>query len=116
MGPLGKLGKRAFVALLCLSLGVWSLAPSVSHVPTIIATPQDHAELTAQHGHSHGFEDDIYWAVHGHGHDAADHDHNQAALARGVSEPVPEDRDAWRLRPSPERPAPVFRIERPPRA
>lgn len=71
------------VGLLCLSLGVWSVAPSVSHAPAIADAAELYAELVADHGHDHGFAADVMWAMHGHSHDAADHDHNPATLVRG---------------------------------
>ena len=80
-------------------------------------TIQDHLEIIADHGHSHGFEEDLYWAMHGHNHDTADHDHSQAFISviDGVSNAVSFG-DIWRLRPSPGEGRHAFRIERPPRA
>ncbi|MGI9356184.1 MAG: hypothetical protein ACR2PF_13610 [Rhizobiaceae bacterium] len=60
------------MALVCLSLVVWSIVPATAHTSTVIETVQDHLEMIAEHGHSHGFEEDLYWAMHGHAHDAAD--------------------------------------------
>ena len=117
MKSLRTLGETAFAALLCISLVVWSVVPSATHAPTVFETIQDHREMIADHGHSHGFEEDIYWAMHGHNHDAADHDHSQAYLVFGTgSDPVIEYRDAWRLKASPGGVHRAFRIERPPRA
>ncbi len=107
---------EALAALLCLSLVVWSTLPSISHVPMLVETLQEHAQMIAEHGHSHGFEEDLVWALHGHGHDAADHDHSQALAVRGdVSDPI-LGQSALPFRPSQEGPYGVFRIERPPRA
>lgn len=36
--------------------------------------------MIEDHGHSHGLELDVLWAMHGHQHDRADHDHNPAVL------------------------------------
>jgi len=117
MRVLATFGRRAFAALLCLSLVVWSAAPAATHAPTVFETIQDHLEMIADHGHSHGFEEDLYWAMHGHSHDAADHDHSQALAALGDrSLPTSAYRDAWRLRASPGGGHHTFRIERPPRA
>ena len=117
MAHLRTYGRDAFAALLCLSLVVWSVMPAATHAPTVFETIQDHLEMIAEHGHSHGFEKDLYWATHGHSHDAADHDHSQAflSLARGT-QLVFAQRNAWRLRTSPDGHHHTFRIERPPRA
>jgi hypothetical protein len=117
MRPLATFGRQAFAALLCLSLAAWSVLPAATHAPTVFETIQDHLEMIADHGHSHGFEEDLYWAMHGHSHDAADHDHSQAFLALGDrSHPMSAYRDAWRLKASPGGNHHSFRIERPPRA
>lgn len=111
-GPMRRLW--AVVAVLCLL--TWSLAPTVSHVPTVLKTLQEHAQMVETHGHSHGLEEDLIWAMHGHSHDAADHDHSPAALvaapvfgpARRMSALRYSARDIhWT--------PPVFRLERPPR-
>jgi hypothetical protein len=103
--------------LLCLSLVVWSVMPAAAHAPKLFQTIHDHLEMIADHGHSHGFEEDLYWAMHGHSHDAADHDHNQALPAFGDRlDTAPAFRDAWRLQGSPGAGHRAFRIERPPRA
>lgn len=111
------MGRRLFVVLSCVTLVAWTLAPSSSHAPKVIETLQAHAEMVADHGHSHGLEEDLAWALHGHSHDVADHDHTQAVLSqvRVVGVPV-----AWRTASarfsathwSPPR----YRLERPPRA
>ncbi|WP_371061430.1 hypothetical protein [Rhodosalinus sp. 5P4] len=114
---LATLGRQAFAAVLCLSLVVWSVMPAATHAPTVFGTIEDHLEMIADHGHSHEFEEDLYWAMHGHSHDAADHDHSQALLALGDrSNPTSAYRDAWRLKASPGGGHHSFRIERPPRA
>lgn len=116
MAPLRTFGRHAFAALLCLSLVVWSVMPAATHAPTVFETIQDHLEMIADHGHSHGFEEDLYWAMHGHSHETADHDHSQALLEFGDrSGPMFGARDAWRLAASSGGPSGVFRIERPPR-
>lgn len=117
MRPLRTLGKRAFAALLCLSIAIWSVMPATAHAPTVFETIQDHLEMIADHGHSHGFEEDLYWAMHGHSHDTADHDHNQAFVAPGDRTHLAySHRDAWRIRASTDGHRVNFRIERPPRA
>lgn len=116
MRPSRTFGRRALVALLCLSLVVWFVTPTTSHIPTVFETIQAHQEMIADHGHSHGFGEDLYWAMHGHSHDAADHDHSQAFLALGDKlAPTFDVRDTWRLNSSGTT-SRIFRIERPPRA
>lgn len=117
MRHLATNGRRAFAALLCLSLIVWSVMPAATHAPTVFETNQDHREMIADHGHSHGFEEDLYWAMHGHSHDVADHDHSQALLTLDDrSHPTYAYQDAWRLKASHGGGHHTFRIERPPRA
>ena len=114
---LATLGRQAFAALLCLSLVVWSVMPAATHTPTVFETIENHLERIADHGHSHGAAEDLYWAMHGHSHDVADHDHSQALAALGDrSHPTPAYRDVWRLRTSPGGGPHSFKIERPPRA
>lgn len=109
--------RTLFAVLLSLSLVVWSSMPSVAHIPTVIETIQDHLEMIADHGHSHGFEEDLYWALHGHGHDAADHDHSQVFLIVGPkAEPVVNPGEIWKLVAYTNKQSRTFRIERPPRA
>jgi hypothetical protein len=74
-------GRRALAALLCVALLVWSVLPATSHAPAIFETLQQHAEMIVEHGHSHGLEEDLAWAMHGHGHDSSDHDHSPVILA-----------------------------------
>lgn len=117
MRPLATYGRQAFAALLCLSLVLWSVMPAATHAPVVFETIQDHLEMIADHGHSHGLEEDLYWAMHGHSHDAGDHDHNQAYLAFvDRSHPTSAYKDSWRLRASPGGGHHTIRIERPPRA
>lgn len=112
-----NLGQKALAALICLSVVVWSVMPVATHAPTMLETLQDHAEMIADHGHSHGLEEDLFWAIHGHSHDAVDHDHSQAFLPLDDgSQPTAGSRDAWRLRSSQQIADRNFRIERPPRA
>ncbi|WP_296424778.1 hypothetical protein [Yoonia sp.] len=113
-----RFGKMAFAALLYLSLVVWTVMPAATHAPAaFVGTIQTHIQMIAYHGHSHGVEEDLSWAMHGHNHDAADHDHSTAFLAFSTgSQPFFTDKDARRLRPSRQGPHPNFRIERPPRA
>lgn len=110
-------GQKALAALLCLSLLVWSIMPSIAHAQRIADTLQEHAQTIAEHGHSHAVDQDLLWALHGHSHDAVDHDHGHAMAALGdKSDLVPGKRDTWSLRPSRDGPYRLFLIERPPRA
>ncbi|KZX99085.1 hypothetical protein A3747_20675 [Sulfitobacter sp. HI0076] len=106
-------GRSLLAVFLCTAL---SLMPAFSHAPLIFETIQDHAEMIAEHGHSHGLEEDLAWAMHGHGHDTADHDHSQAILIAGrISQPFQGYWDLKRPDTSDAGPWPVQRIERPPR-
>lgn len=73
--------RRLFIVLTCTAVIVWSVMPWFAHAPTVFETIHDHLEMVEDHGHSHGFEEDLYWAMHVHSHDVVDHDHNQAFLA-----------------------------------
>lgn len=108
--------KRLFAMLTCMALIVWSVMPSFSHAPTVFETIQDHLELVESHGHSHGFAEDIYWAMHGHSHDMADHDHNQAYISKlPRTEPVATVSPLWLQIATSGGPTRHFRIDRPPR-
>ena len=117
MQPWRKLGQQALAVVICLSVAVWSILPMATHVPDVLDTLQDHAEMIATHGHSHGLAEDLAWALHGHSHDAMDHDHNQAFLtAAQDSVALDHGADLWRFHPAPDMAYRVFRIDRPPRA
>lgn len=111
------LAGRILTALLCLSLVGWSILPTLSHVPRLAETLSEHAQMSAEHGHSHGLQEDLLQALHGHSHDAVDHDHSPAlAVAAAGGDVWPCAQDAgplWAARSGPHR---FFRIERPPRA
>jgi len=121
--------RTAFAAVLCLSLILWSVMPSVTHAPEALETAQTHPEVIAEQGHGHGHahghvhehenqhEHDLDRLLHGHSHDAADHDHSQAVLvARAPTGAQAASRDGWRFRSSDIGAYRVFRIDRPPRA
>lgn len=110
-------GRQGLLAIACLALVVWSIAPSASHVPRVIETLQEHAQMIATHGHSHGLEEDLLWAMHGHSHDAADHDHSQAVLlpSRQAHSHIATKAD-WRGLSVEQGSPPHFRLDRPPRA
>ncbi|WP_417261810.1 hypothetical protein [Celeribacter sp.] len=108
--------RRVFLALSCLALIFWAAAPTSSHVPTVFETFQEHAEIIATHGHSHGLEEDLIWAMHGHSHDVVDHDHSQAVfLPARFAKASAETSVEWRSAARTDWSAPHFRLERPPR-
>lgn len=111
------IARAIFGALTCLALILWSVMPSFTHAPRVFETIQDHLELVEDHGHSHGFEEDLHWAMHGHSHDVADHDHTQAVLTVVPhSEPFAPLTEALQSLGSSSGPSRHFRIDRPPRA
>lgn len=117
VGRIAEWARQAFAVFACLCLLVWSLSPTTSHVPTVLQTLQEHAEMIETHGHSHGLEEDLAWAMHGHSHDAADHDHSQAVLLAppGTASAQQFSALTYVARDTHWAP-PVFRLERPPRA
>ncbi len=117
MTTLRTIGKAAFATLLCAAMLVWSVMPATSHAPAILDVLQEHAEMIAEHGHSHGLEEDLAWAMHGHSHDSVDHDHSQAVVPRPDLSPQPLDiyRTSWRLSSATANTLRTDQIERPPR-
>ncbi|MBR2656297.1 MAG: hypothetical protein IKD58_07390 [Loktanella sp.] len=116
MQMLKNIGRTAFSALLCLALLAWSIAPASNHAPSVFDVIADHREMVAEHGHSHGFKEDLEWALHGHSHDVADHDHSPAVLAIGTGSVTAwGHRDSWHIQASLEGPHRIYMIERPPR-
>lgn len=112
-----RIGRRLFAALALVAVVGWTLLSPSTHTPQVIETLQAHAEMIAEHGHSHGLEEDLAWALHGHSHDVADHDHRQAVrLATGASDDSIETSARWRGFATAHWSPPVFRLERPPRA
>jgi hypothetical protein len=118
MTALRTAGRAAFAMLLCVAVLVWSVVPTTSHIPAVLDVLQKHSEMVAEHGHSHGLEEDLRWATHGHSHDSADHDHSQAiVLGPDLSaQPVEIYKTAWRLSSASANPLRIFLIDRPPRA
>lgn len=43
-------------------------------------------QMTADHGHSHGEIADLFWQLHGHGHNVIDHDHSHAFIEPAVGQ------------------------------
>jgi len=112
-----KAGRQTLLSLLCVAFAAWAVDPDLAHLPKVMSVLEDHAQMVAEHGHSHGFEEDLAWALHGHPHDHADHDHGTELLVEGHEvaqlSSHPEVRPASRPRDGPR---PIFRHERPPRA
>lgn len=102
--------------MLSVCIIVWSAAPKVNHIPNVLDTVHDHLQVVADHGHTHGLEEDIFWALHGHSHDSVDHDHSPAFVQ--VISPISvckEFSDRWQC-PTFDLPSPLpYLIERPPR-
>lgn len=117
MTTLRTIGKAAFATLLCVAVIAWSVMPTTSHAPAILDVLQEHAEMIVEHGHSHGLDEDILWAAHGHSHDSVDHDHSQAVVPGPNRSPQPLDiyRTAWRLSSATSNTLRIYQIERPPR-
>ena len=117
MACVKQVTESIFVALVCGALVLWSVGPAFGHAPRVFETLQDHLEMVADHGHSHGFEEDLYWAMHGHSHDVADHDHNQAFLSKAPrTAPIASISEIWLSISAFSGPSRQFRIDRPPRA
>lgn len=71
--------------------------------------------MVAEHGHAHGFAEDLLWAIHGHEHDKMDHDHSPLVLSSARHEfSIPIHKD-WRQTLPDFMSSPDFLIERPPR-
>ena len=110
------LGTRLLTVLVCLSIASWSASPTVAHTPKLLESVQDQLQMIEDHGHSHGEEIDILWAMHGHQHDVADHDHHSVDLTRLAGGPAAHfGRDDWMITPSDGVPARIYLLERPPR-
>lgn len=109
--------RNTLAAVLCLALVVWSLVPSASHVPSVFDVMAEHSQMITEHGHAHGLEEDLFWALHGHSHDVADHDHSQAMLTvTAATHPPTAWRDPAPLPHPSDGPHRIYLLERPPRA
>ena len=108
--------RRTIAVLTSLCLLYAILLPVPPHVKSVLTTIQEHAAFIESHGHSHGFEEDLAAALHGHSHDATDHDHSVATLVTPVTTHVPVSLRGDRRWVSEDRVATRhYRIERPPR-
>ncbi len=104
-------------AALCCAFMAWSMNPDVGHLPKLLTVLEGYGQVVADHGHTHGIIEDFLWAMHGHPHDLADHDHGTELLPSVAAPPPP----LTHRRPPPAQPAngvpsPIFRFDRPPRA
>ncbi|MEL6266911.1 MAG: hypothetical protein AAFR52_14905 [Pseudomonadota bacterium] len=107
---------RGLLTFLCVAFSAWAIDPDLAHIPKVLSVLDHHAELVAEHGHSHGLEEDLAWALHGHAHDKADHDHGtEVIVAADLAPPLPPSPEARPASRPRDGPAPVFRHERPPR-
>ncbi|MEP2706307.1 MAG: hypothetical protein ABJN98_09285 [Roseibium sp.] len=108
--------RQSLAALLCFSLFAWTTFPAASHTPKFLDTIHDHFQMIEDHGHSHGLDIDILWAMHGHQHDLADHDHNAAVLVKlGRKADHVFERELWRLPPQDATSVIIHPPRRPPR-
>lgn len=72
--------------------------------------------MVVEHGHSHSPAMDLLWALHGHSHDVADHDHSPAIPPLPPTVTLVRDPVALVTAGVPEPgPPTAYRIERPPR-
>ena len=110
-------GWRILTALLCLSLFGFSLLSAFSLVPRGTEISVQQSQEASDHGHYHGFQEDLFRIMHGHDHAVIDHDHNPALGAVTLSGITwnPEG-DFWRPKGTQDSANRAFPIERPPRA
>ena len=79
--------------------------------------PTDHAVMVTEHGHSHGSEEHIAWALHGHSHEKMDHHHSVAVLPEHLFDVMVLEVDVlWHAPDTGYQPPPVYRQLRLPRA
>lgn len=110
-------GRRLVSLVAAVALVVWSVAPASDHVPKLLQVIADRALMIETHGHAHGLEQDIAWAMHGHSHDKADHDHSPAVLvAHRSTASALATSTSWNGPALAHWSPPVFRLIRPPRA
>lgn len=89
--------------------------PVIGHAPRVLETLQEHSEMVAEHGHSHGFHEDLSWAMHGHDHEKIDHDHSYVTLIQVSHDFYMPMQNDWRQPLAKNISSPHFLIERPPR-
>ncbi len=109
--------RRICIAILCLTITIWCVAPAPLHQPVTTESLLQQAEMIADHGHTHGPEENLYHVLHGHSHDVAEHDHSIAIMptlnmAQLTINPIALVRREF----PPENPWHVFPFERPPRS
>ncbi len=108
--------QRIAASCICLTVLLWLFMPAFTHAPTLVQTHVEHQKVIESHGHSHGLEQDRFWAFHGHHHDVDDHDHSQTFLIppRNTSS-LRMNNEVWPLLKERRLSDLNFRIERPPR-
>jgi hypothetical protein len=107
--------KKTIAMTVALSFVFWSVIPSTPHVPTALETIQQHLEMVEEHGHSHGFEKDFWWAMHGHQHDTNDHDHSPLYIVFTKVSTRDVGIDSWGMFIPTTKVPPFYKIRRPPK-
>lgn len=108
--------RHAFIAAIVLCVFAWSVAPSFTHSADYMRGLSERSQMLADHGHTHGDELNDYWSLHGHSHDAVDHDHSSAILILVADTPsLTRFRLPDALEPFVNEPDPIYRLDRPPR-
>lgn len=108
--------RRVCTVLASVAIALWAVVPEPAHVPTVLETLQEHATFIVEHGHSHGFAEDLAAAIHGHSHDAMEHDHSLATLVIAPgTQFICAESTLDRPPPSGACSGLLLRIERPPR-
>ena len=107
--------KKIIAMTVALSFVIWSVVPSTPHVPNVLETIEQHLEMVAEHGHSHGFEEDFWWAMHGHQHDVTDHDHSPLYIVFAKINSRDVGADNWQTFVPRTKVPPFYKIKRPPK-
>ena len=81
--------RRLCSAFICLAIALSALLPMPQHLPAFHEVLEQIELRIAEHGHSHGLAEDLDAALHGHGHEAVEHEHGTAIPASAPSPPVP---------------------------
>lgn len=109
--------RRLLLVCLCAIFLVSTVRVDLGHLPKLLDVLQEHAEMIADHGHSHGLDEDIVTAMLGHTHGLGDHEHVPDLLLSATDSYLPqafdEDREPGVFKASL---APIFLFKKPPRA
>lgn len=107
---------QKFIAVIvALSFLIGSAMPGTPHIPKVLETIEEHLEMAAEHGHSHGFVEDLFWAMHGHSHDVADHDHSPLYIVFADVNHRDAGADSWGAFVPRTKVSPYYKIMRPPK-